>query len=82
VQSILPLRSASTGLRLTTAHFYGPLGETLEGRGVSPNVSSPRPIDALGKPQPIPSTPDAIADSQLREALEILNRPETARRAG
>jgi carboxyl-terminal processing protease len=42
VQSIYPVRN-STGLRLTTAKFYSPRGDTLSKIGVQPDVLVPEP---------------------------------------
>ncbi|MFW6125375.1 MAG: S41 family peptidase, partial [Pirellulales bacterium] len=38
VQTIFPLQSVSTGLRLTTARFYSPSGHPLDHVGVQPDV--------------------------------------------
>jgi carboxyl-terminal processing protease len=72
VQSIFPLRTGATGLRLTTARYYAPTGRALEGTGVTPDLVVPRPTDALGEEQPIMRRPDIPEDAQLRVAVTHL----------
>ncbi|WP_409423973.1 S41 family peptidase [Pseudoalteromonas sp. RW-H-Ap-1] len=39
VQSLIPLGDGDTALKLTTARYFTPLGESIEGIGVTPNVA-------------------------------------------
>ncbi|WP_213610460.1 S41 family peptidase [Pseudoalteromonas sp.] len=39
VQSLIPLGDGDTALKLTTARYFTPLGESIEGVGVTPNVA-------------------------------------------
>jgi carboxyl-terminal processing protease len=69
VQSIYDLRSGG-GVRLTTAKFYSPNGDTLGKIGVKPHVvvdsgkSSVRPIGEV----------DPGSDPDIRAAIEVLVR--------
>ena len=38
VQGIFPLRTAKTGVRLTTAKFYSPKGTPISNHGVTPDI--------------------------------------------
>lgn len=73
VQSILPLRTMGTGLRLTTARYYSPSGRSLEGVGVHPDIVVSRPTDEAGDELPLLHRPDVLGDSQLREAIAHLS---------
>lgn len=62
VQTILPLSDGS-GLRLTTAKYYTPRGESIHSVGVKPDiVVEPKPITADEEPKESPS-PEAEAGS-------------------
>ncbi|MCY3954616.1 MAG: S41 family peptidase [Nitrospira sp.] len=62
VQTILPLSDGS-GLRLTTAKYYTPRGESIHSVGVKPDiVVEPKPITAAEEPKESPS-PEAEAGS-------------------
>lgn len=62
VQTILPLSDGS-GLRLTTAKYYTPRGESIHSVGVKPDiVVEPKPITADEEPKEPPS-PEAEAGS-------------------
>ncbi|WOC26844.1 S41 family peptidase [Pseudoalteromonas sp. N1230-9] len=39
VQSLIPLGNGNTALKLTTARYYTPTGQSIEGKGVTPDVS-------------------------------------------
>ncbi len=69
VQTIFPVRG-STGLRLTTAKFYSPLGRTLGKIGVKPDVV----VEASNRRRTYyrPSDLDARHDADIRKGLEIL----------
>lgn len=72
VQSIFPLHSANTGLRLTTARFYSPKGKTLQGIGVHPDLVVSRPVGPLGEEEPLSREVSLENDRQLREAYQAL----------
>jgi carboxyl-terminal processing protease len=73
VQSIFPLQSAGTGLRLTTAKFYSPLDKPYDGIGVEPDVLAPRPLAGpLGEEAPPPRRPNPSEDEQLAIAIRSL----------
>jgi carboxyl-terminal processing protease len=73
VQSIFPLQSAGTGLRLTTAKFYSPLDKPYDGIGVEPDVLAPRPlVGPLGEETPPPRRPNPSEDEQLAIAIRSL----------
>lgn len=72
VQSIIPLKH-SDGLRLTTAKFYSPRGETLGKIGVAPNItvpeSSPTRTYFRG-----PTEVNLEEDLDLRKGMEVLQK--------
>lgn len=72
VQSIFPLRSANTGLRLTTAHFYSPKGKVYQGVGVAPDVVVSRPRGSFGEELPVGRHVDLARDLQLARAAAVL----------
>lgn len=74
VQSIFPLPTTSTALRLTTARFYSPSGRAYEGQGVTPDLVVSRPTGLLGEELPVPRSLDVQADEQLRAACRLLQR--------
>lgn len=80
VQSIFPLSTAQTGLRLTTALFFSPDGKRLQNVGIEPDVVVHRGEDSLGEEPPIPRNRSLATDSQLRAAVESF-RPLQAVRA-
>lgn len=70
VQSIYPVRG-STGLRLTTAKFYSPRGDTLGKIGVNPDVLVPEP----NKQRTFYRAPTDInleEDTDLLKGLDVL----------
>jgi carboxyl-terminal processing protease len=74
VQSIFPLQSQRTGLRLTTAKFYSPSDRAYELVGVQPDVVVPRRIiDAFGEEEPAPKRPTLAKDAQLAAAVKALS---------
>ena len=77
VQTIFHLRGA-TGLRLTTAKFYSPLGHTRGKIGVRPDVvvELPRQTTNFRGPSPAVATGN---DPDVRKAVEILRRQITRR---
>lgn len=72
VQSIFPLRSANTALRLTTAHFYSPQGKVYQGVGVEPDIRVSRPLGNLGEELPISPVPTLLNDNQIKAACVAL----------
>ncbi len=39
VQSLIPLSNGNTALKLTTARYYTPAGQSIDGKGITPDVS-------------------------------------------
>lgn len=78
VQSIIPLHH-NAGLRLTTAKFYSPRGETLSKIGVAPNItvseSSPTRTFFRG-----PTEVNLEEDLDLQKGMEVLQKQMTAAR--
>jgi carboxyl-terminal processing protease len=72
VQSIFPLSTTATALRLTTARFYSPNGRTYEGQGVTPDLVVSRPTGPLGEELPVPRNLYLAGDEQLRAACRLL----------
>jgi carboxyl-terminal processing protease len=79
VQSIFPLSTVRTGLRLTTAHFYSPTGKPLQGVGVSPDVVVTRGVDAVGAEPAVSKHPEPASDPQLHAAIEHVTSPVATR---
>ncbi len=77
VQSIFPI-SRGTGLRLTTAKFYSPLGHTLGKIGVQPDIDVPHPdqhrVHFRG-----PTEIDVAGDEDIQSALGVLRRQVASR---
>jgi carboxyl-terminal processing protease len=81
VQSIFPLQSQRTGLRLTTAKFFSPNDHAFELVGVQPDVVVPRRIiDAFGEEEPAPKRPTLDKDGQLAAAVRALTQQAVATR--
>ena len=70
VQSIYPIRS-ETGLRLTTAKFYSPLGRTHGKVGVQPDLRVTVPKDRSTYYRRS-SQRDPLADPDIRKGLDVL----------
>ena len=49
VQGIFPLRTAKTGIRLTTAKFYSPSGQPISSYGVKPDIVVSQVTDGAGR---------------------------------
>lgn len=79
VQSIFPLATVRTGLRLTTAHFFSPHGRPLQGVGVTPDVVIARGTDAIGAELAVEKHPNPSSDPQLQAALEQISSPVATR---
>ena len=73
VQSIFPVQG-STGLRLTTAKFYSPHGNTYGKVGVSPHVVVDRPAGEHVAYYGGSSDQELAQDLDVRKGLEILER--------
>ena len=72
VQSIFPLTTVRTGLRLTTALFFSPTDKRLQGVGVEPDLVITRGVSQLGEEPPVQRRPTPENDRQLRAALDQL----------
>jgi len=83
VQSLIPLGDGSTALKLTTAKYFTPLGKSIEGVGITPDVAiNQTPLSqsdkaviiknqqAKGKQTQLASK---AADLQLVKAKQLLN---------
>lgn len=73
VQTIYPLQDGSA-LRLTTAHYFTPSGESIEEKGVTPDIVFEPPItkDEVETKRSITKEPDLGSDAQVQRALEYL----------
>lgn len=67
VQTILPLINGNSGVKLTTSHYYLPLGTCIHGQGIEPDVTVE--IDEELEQQIISSRE---YDNQIDKAVEIL----------
>jgi carboxyl-terminal processing protease len=71
VQTLFPLRSASSALRLTTAKFYSPEGREMADVGVTPDIRIAKsPSDRTG------------SDATLQAGLRAATDPRTMNMAG
>lgn len=77
VQSIYPI-SGSAGLRLTTAKFYSPSGQTYGKVGIHPDVEVPEP-DKKRTYFRAPTDFDADSDQDVQKGIEILRRQIASR---
>lgn len=64
VQTVIPFRPDSAGMRLTTATYYTPKGRSIHGVGIEPDVIVQQEESFAG--------PDLENDLQLQKAYEIL----------
>jgi carboxyl-terminal processing protease len=78
VQTVLPL-SAGHALKLTTSRYYTPSGASIHEKGIVPDIELPRPEPLAGAAVPLPGTPLADRDQEVRRALDWLKSPEAAR---
>ena len=70
VQSILSFPEDGAGLHLTTASYFTPNGRSIHGTGIVPDIEV-----EMGKDDEIaPNAPNINRDSQLRKAVEHLER--------
>lgn len=74
VQTVLPLSSGSA-LKLTTALYYSPSGQTLQARGVAPDVVV-EPERAKGSPLPI------LRERDLEGHISTSDREESTSQTG
>ena len=70
VQSIFPVRGEA-GLRLTTAKFYSPSGQTLGKIGVRPDINVPEPDEPRHFHRSSTDV-DVASDADLQKALDVL----------
>ncbi len=71
VQSLIPLGDGDTALKLTTARYFTPLGESIEGVGVTPNVA----INQTTLPQ---TNKAVIIKNEQSEQNTVFNAEELA----
>lgn len=71
VQTLILFDDDQTGLQMTTDQYFSPLGRSLHGVGVEPDmVVEPSENYVLDE-----DLPDPARDSQLRAAIELLREP-------
>lgn len=79
VQTITPL-NGGLGMRLTTARFYSPNGQTYGKIGLEPDVTVALPDNHPARRRLSSTSVDAENDPDLKAALDILCRPSYSRR--
>jgi len=79
VQSIYPLGSVDGGLRLTTAKFFSPNGQTLDHVGVEPDVVVQRSGFRGVSPVAPGQESDPSADPELNAALRVARQQLASR---
>lgn len=76
VQTIIPLSDGS-GLRLTTARYYTPKGNLIQGKGISPDIKvENRPVEKAEAPKAPRKT------LRERDLQNILDKPEKEEEGG
>lgn len=78
VQTVLPL-SAGHALKLTTSRYYTPSGASIHEKGIVPDIELPRPQPVPAMAAPLPGTPLADRDHEVRLALDWLKTGDAAR---
>lgn len=73
VQTIYPLQDGSA-LRLTTAHYFTPNGESIEEKGIKPDIIFEPPLtkNEVEAQRSVTKEPDLENDAQVQRALEYL----------
>ncbi len=73
VQTIYPLQDGSA-LRLTTAHYFTPRGESIEEKGIIPDIVFEQPItkEDMEAKKSMTREPDLASDTEVQRALEYL----------
>lgn len=79
VQTITPL-TGGIGMRLTTARFYSPNGQTYSKIGLAPDVAVEMPENLQSRQRLSGTTVDAKTDPDLKAALQILCHQSYTRR--
>ena len=76
VQGIFPLASANVGVRLTTAKWYTPAGQAIQGAGIKPDLE----VRSAAKPVEGQLSPGGSADPVLEAALALARTQASSRR--
>jgi len=76
VQTVIPLRDGSA-LRLTTSLYYTPLGKSIHGEGLEPDVvveEGSEPLAKEKKPISLPEeeSPPSVSDPAILRAIDLL----------
>jgi carboxyl-terminal processing protease len=73
VQTIYPLQDGSA-LRLTTAHYFTPSGESIEEKGIKPDIAFEQPVtkEDVENKRSVTKEPDLGSDEEVQRALEYL----------
>jgi len=73
VQTIYPLQDGSA-LRLTTAHYFTPRGESIEEKGITPDIVFEPEVNKedQGNKRSMAKEPDIENDEQVKRALDYL----------
>jgi carboxyl-terminal processing protease len=74
VQTLFPLRSVASALRLTTAKFYSPEGREMAGVGVTPDVRVNVNAAVGGNDTALQAALRATQDPRLMDMANMLNR--------
>ncbi|MFT4703062.1 MAG: carboxyl-terminal processing protease [Bradymonadia bacterium] len=78
VQSIIDLRDGS-GLKLTISLYYTPLGRSINGEGITPDLTVLQATPAEGETDDMPTVAteaETVEDRQLQAALSLLLRQD------
>ena len=82
IQSLIPLDDLNMTLKMTTARYYTPNGESIHGKGVTPDISYTRHQLSNADKSPIISPTSSetaatatVSDPLVRRAIQLLSAP-------
>ncbi len=78
VQGIFPLRTASSGVRLTTAKFFSPSGRPISNVGVAPNIVVHQTAKVSDDGQTTPVSLQRDDDAILQAGLQVARQQSAA----
>ena len=87
IQSLIPLDDLNMTLKMTTARYYTPNGESIHGKGVTPDISYSRHQLSNSDKSPIISPTSSetaaiatVSDPLVRRAIQLLSAPGANKR--
>ena len=79
VQTVLPLNNQDAAIKLTTARYYTPMGNSIHEKGIEPDhiVEFIPPDEEDAGKDATPDLNEVVRDNQIEAALELLMRHKT-----